>query len=116
MRKGLQTYYEFMIETAVEAGKITLNTFPPKSDASFKADGSPVTEVDRATELFIRSRIEKRFPTHDIVGEEFNSTQDKKNGYRWFIDPIDGTKYFIRGIPFTQRSSGWKSRVLLILL
>lgn len=99
MRKGLQTYFEFIIETAIEAGKITLNDFPPETSASIKDDDTPVTEVDRATELFIRSKIEKRFPTHDIVGEEFASDQKKKNGHRWFIDPIDGTRYFIRGIP-----------------
>jgi len=99
MRKGLQTYYDFIIETALEAGNITLGKFPPKNRFSIKEDGSPVTEVDRETELFIRSKIEKRFPTHDIVGEEIRTDAEKQNGYRWFIDPIDGTNYFIRGIP-----------------
>jgi histidinol-phosphatase len=99
MNKGLQTYLDFAIETAVEAGKITLGHFPSGLKTSIKNDGSPVTDIDKTTEEFIRHKIEKRFPEHRIVGEELESKESDRKGYRWFIDPIDGTKYFIRGVP-----------------
>lgn len=58
----------------------------------------PVTEADRAAESAIRDVIEKRFPDHDIVGEEHGET-DKDSQFQWIIDPIDGTRAFISGIP-----------------
>ncbi len=63
------------------------------------ADGfDPVTEADRAAESAIRGVIEERFPDHDIVGEEFGETQNG-SAFQWVIDPIDGTRAFISGIP-----------------
>ena len=99
MTKGLQTYLDFAIETAMEAGKITLGHFPSGLKTSIKNDGTPVTDIDKTTEEFIRRQIEKKFPGHRIVGEELESKESDRKGYRWFIDPIDGTKYFIRGVP-----------------
>ena len=54
--------------------------------------------TDKAEEL-IRARIEKRFPGHAIVGEEFGGAHDEGASHRWIIDPIDGTKSFVRGVP-----------------
>jgi myo-inositol-1(or 4)-monophosphatase len=99
MKQDLQTYLDFAIETAMEAGKITLGHFPSGIKTSIKNDGTPVTDVDKTTEEFIRRQIEKRFPGHRIIGEELESKESDRKGYRWFIDPIDGTKYFIRGVP-----------------
>ena len=64
-----------------------------------KMDDSPVTVADRETESFIRGRIEQRFPHHSIVGEEFGEKAFEDSEFRWFIDPIDGTKSFMRGVP-----------------
>jgi myo-inositol-1(or 4)-monophosphatase len=63
-----------------------------------KADGSPVTEADRAAERAIRETIEAAFPDDAILGEEFGET-DRSSRRRWVIDPIDGTIAFARGIP-----------------
>ena len=58
----------------------------------------PVTKADRAFEKFIRSRIKKKFPKHNIIGEEFGSKKTKSD-FTWVIDPIDGTRSFIIGNP-----------------
>ena len=56
----------------------------------------PVTKADRAFEKFIRSKIKKKFPTHEIIGEEFGQKKTKSD-FTWVIDPIDGTRSFIVG-------------------
>jgi len=58
----------------------------------------PVTNADRAFEKFIRSKIKKKFPTHEIIGEEFGQKKTKSD-FTWVIDPIDGTRSFIVGNP-----------------
>ena len=58
----------------------------------------PVTKADRAFEKFIRSKIQKKFPTHEIIGEEFGHKKTKSD-FTWVIDPIDGTRSFIVGNP-----------------
>ena len=68
----------------------------------FKADDTPVTAVDRAAEELIRNRLTVERPADTIVGEEFGVTSgtEKLNApRRWVIDPIDGTKNFVRGVP-----------------
>ena len=68
-----------------------------------KADSSPVTEADRKAEEAMRQLITKACPSHEILGEEHGlqagtSSQDpQEQGYRWVLDPIDGTKAFITG-------------------
>ncbi len=63
----------------------------------YKADGSEVTAADRAAEETIRAIISHTFPDHAILGEEFGS--EGQADLRWYIDPIDGTKSFVHGIP-----------------
>ena len=58
----------------------------------------PVTTADRAFERFIRNEIKKKFPNHQIIGEEFGSKKTKSD-YSWIIDPIDGTRSFVIGNP-----------------
>ena len=58
----------------------------------------PVTKADRVFEKFIRSKIKKRFPTHEIIGEEFGRKKTKSD-FTWVIDPIDGTRSFVIGNP-----------------
>lgn len=80
------------------AGHVTLESFGRKMPAERKEDGSPVTAVDRAAEEELRRTIRKSFPDHMIVGEEGGvSTGDPR--VKWFLDPIDGTKSFIHGVP-----------------
>ena len=63
-----------------------------------KADGSPVTRADKEAEELLRQRIESACPQDAIVGEEFGD-RDGTTGFRWYLDPIDGTESFIRGVP-----------------
>ena len=63
-----------------------------------KADLTPVTAADRAAELAMRELIERRFPDHGIVGEEFGRVRENAE-FVWVLDPIDGTKSFISGVP-----------------
>jgi histidinol phosphatase-like enzyme (inositol monophosphatase family) len=63
-----------------------------------KADNTPVTCADRESEQIIRQRIARFFPDHSVLGEEQGTTPGDPD-YRWIIDPIDGTKSFIHGVP-----------------
>lgn len=83
---------------AREAGEITLRYFGGIVEHDAKGDGSPVTKADREAEQKIRSRIEERWPDHGIVGEEFGVDREDAE-VRWILDPIDGTRSFMRGVP-----------------
>jgi myo-inositol-1(or 4)-monophosphatase len=99
MSKSFQSYLSFAIETAYLAGRLTLGYFQTGIRPDFKADDTPVTVADRKAEELIRARIEKQCPRHAIVGEEYGMNENKEASHRWFIDPIDGTKSFLRGVP-----------------
>jgi myo-inositol-1(or 4)-monophosphatase len=58
----------------------------------------PVTEADRASEQIMRELIARQFPDHGVLGEEFPE-KPSKDGYTWILDPIDGTRAFIAGLP-----------------
>ncbi|MDQ3897423.1 MAG: histidinol-phosphatase [Actinomycetota bacterium] len=66
---------------------------------STKPDLTPVTEADRAVEQALRERIVRARPDHGIVGEEFGTQDPGGAAWRWIVDPIDGTKNYVRGIP-----------------
>ncbi|MBI5300794.1 MAG: inositol monophosphatase family protein [Chloroflexi bacterium] len=99
MSTSLRAYLDFATETAYLAGRLTLGYFQTGVLPDFKADDTPVTVADRKSEELIRARIEKQFPQHAIVGEEFGATETTTATHRWFVDPIDGTKAFTRGVP-----------------
>jgi len=99
MPETLQDYLSFLTETAYLAGRSTLAYYQTGVQADYKADRTPVTMADRQAEELIRRRIEKRYPGHAIVGEEFGTKENEGSSHRWFVDPIDGTKSFLRGIP-----------------
>ena len=88
---------EVAIAAAKEAGKIAMRYFGKEIKAETKDDSTPVTAVDRLCEKKIISIIKRNFPEHSVLSEE--SGEIKGNEYRWIIDPLDGTKYFIRGLP-----------------
>jgi len=86
----------FAVRLAQEAGKHTLRSFGHQVAHTAKGDGSPVTAVDREAEALLRTRIAERFPEHGVLGEEEGETNA---GVRWILDPIDGTRSFMRGVP-----------------
>jgi histidinol-phosphatase len=94
----MKEVYEFALQLAEKAGQNTLRYFGQKMSIEQKADDSPVTIADRTTEELIRREIENHFPNDGILGEEFGE-KNGTSGIRWILDPIDGTKTFIRGIP-----------------
>lgn len=96
---NLHPYLDFAIQTAWEAGQLTLGYFQTGLRPEFKADDTPVTLADREAEKLIRHRIEKKYPGHDIIGEEFGGAEVSEASHRWLIDPIDGTRSFVRGVP-----------------
>ena len=97
---NLQPYLTFAKQLAYRAGRITLGYYNKGIQHDLKSDESPVTAADKATEEFIRGEIEKAYPTHAIVGEEYGERAGEGNPFRWIVDPIDGTKSFIKGVPF----------------
>jgi myo-inositol-1(or 4)-monophosphatase len=103
MRESWRDYLDFAIETAWQAGQLTLGYYQTGIRPDFKSDESPVTVADREAEKLIRSCIEKRYPDHVIIGEEFGGMEllEETGGqsHRWIIDPIDGTRSFVRGVP-----------------
>ena len=90
---------EFAIHVATTAGKETLKWFR-NTDLSVdsKSDGSPVTLADKKAEEIARELLEKEFPNDSIWGEEFGET-NRSSERVWAIDPIDGTRSFISGVP-----------------
>lgn len=92
-----------LLEAATEIAKIgghhTLRYFKKNVEVLSKSDDSPVTIADRETEKILRNEIQKRYPDHGIIGEEFGKTNEE-SPVQWVLDPIDGTKSFIHGIPF----------------
>ncbi len=85
-------------DAARAAGKVTLESFGRRMIAERKEDGSPVTAVDRAAEVVLRQKIRSAFPDHTIVGEEGGESAGDPR-VTWFLDPIDGTKSYIHGVP-----------------
>lgn len=87
----------FFHDLADAAGRIALTHFRSNVDFERKQDLSPVTIADRSIEQELRRLISMRFPDHGILGEETGSTPGDR--YTWYLDPIDGTKSFISGMP-----------------
>ncbi|MGH9287966.1 MAG: inositol monophosphatase family protein, partial [Acidimicrobiales bacterium] len=90
---------DFAVDVVRTAGEMTLRWFrSPDLAVDSKADGTPVTAADRAAERLVRERIAGRFPDDGVLGEEEPEVRGR-SGRRWIVDPIDGTKAFIRGVP-----------------
>ncbi|MCE9670436.1 histidinol-phosphatase [Myxococcus stipitatus] len=85
-------------EVARKAGDVALGFFRGGIAVDTKSDGTPVTVADRTAEQTARDWLEARFPDDGILGEEFGETRPGARR-RWILDPIDGTKTFIRGVP-----------------
>src|SRR5438067_6051003 len=96
--------YELAVDAAQRAGGLALNYYPGANVGDFarqvewKQDLSPVTAADRAGEAYLRETLLGKFPDDGFLGEEYGE-KPGGSGFRWIIDPIDGTRNFVRGIP-----------------
>jgi myo-inositol-1(or 4)-monophosphatase len=90
-------YLDFATDAAFRAGRLALSYFQTGVAADRKPDHSPVTAADRGGEELLRRLIQERFPRHAVVGEEMGASGDSR--HRWILDPIDGTRSFVRGVP-----------------
>ncbi|MFE8597935.1 histidinol-phosphatase [Archangium violaceum] len=93
-----QTLLQAAEEVARKSGDVALGYFRQGVTVDTKGDGTPVTVADQTAEKTAREWIEARFPEDGILGEEFGETRAGAKR-RWILDPIDGTKTFIRGVP-----------------
>ena len=96
-----QEYLAFASEVVLQAGGIAIGYFRRPIPIESKDNGTgfdPVTAADREIEAFIRKEISAKYPDHAILGEE-QDDRPGSSGYRWVIDPIDGTRAFISGSP-----------------
>jgi histidinol phosphatase-like enzyme (inositol monophosphatase family) len=90
---------EFGLDGARRASELILTHYRADHLAvERKRDSSPVTEADRGAEQLLRARILQAFPHDAVLGEEFGETPGT-SGFRWILDPVDGTKSFIHGVP-----------------
>jgi inositol-phosphate phosphatase/L-galactose 1-phosphate phosphatase/histidinol-phosphatase len=94
----LDDFITLALRLADAAGEAIRPYFRQPLAVDDKADLTPVTAADRAAEQAMRSLIESRFPEHGIIGEEFGRARDSAE-FVWTLDPIDGTKSFVSGVP-----------------
>ena len=99
-KKELRYYANFLDKLAEDLTKFYYSKLnkPFKVVNKFKNGYDPVTSADKSFEKFIRNRIVKKFPDHNVVGEEFGLRKGKSE-FTWVIDPIDGTRSFVIGNP-----------------
>jgi histidinol-phosphatase len=97
-RERVSDQLAFAVEVAWRAGRSAFAHYQTGITAETKADASPVTLADRTAEQLARELIESRFPADGIIGEEFGALREGAPR-RWILDPIDGTRTFVRGVP-----------------
>ena len=93
-----EKFLEFALDAVWQAGRLTLGYFQTGIGVERKADDSPLTVADKQAEQLLRQLIGERWPEHGIFGEEYGRSPTNSR-YTWVIDPIDGTKSFISGVP-----------------
>ena len=98
MSAPLDEYLAFALQVALDAGRVAIEHYQTGVAVELKADASPVTRADRGAEQLIRQAIAARYPGSRVVGEEYGA-DGAPSAFRWIVDPIDGTKSFIRGVP-----------------
>lgn len=97
--KHIEKFLDFAIKTVKKSNHITLKYFNKKLKHKLKDNLSPVTIADLKSENFIINSIKEKFPGHSIFAEESGKNSNQSE-FKWIIDPIDGTKNFMRKIPF----------------
>ena len=101
-KKSKLKYYKFLNSLPKKLNKLYFfklkGKFKLNNKSKKKSGFDPVTNIDRAFELYLRKEILKKFPNDGIIGEEFGEKKTK-NGFSWILDPIDGTRSFVIGSP-----------------
>ena len=93
----LEKELEVCIKLAIEAGKKILEIYKTDFEVEYKDDKSPLTEADKQSNELIVSTLAKKFPRYAILAEESKDNKDRlKNDWCWVIDPLDGTKEFLK--------------------
>ena len=98
MNPAWKSRYETAVSVAQKAGRLALGYFDQGLPVEWKADRSPVTLADREAERQLRNALLDAFPDDAFLGEE-SGEKPGSSGFRWIIDPIDGTRSFVRNIP-----------------
>src|SRR5580765_8548007 len=107
-------FLDTALGAAEAAGEIIRKAYRGKFKVRYKADASPVTEVDEAAEAAIRKILRKKFHGHGFYGEETGKDHVDAE-YLWLVDPIDGTKAFVRGYPIFSTQIALMHRGQLIV-
>lgn len=117
MNKNISKRKQIAIRAAQEVGRILLNNFGRKISIKSKGDRDLVTNIDKKAEKTILKLIRNNFPTDGILSEE-SPYSPSSSGYKWIIDPIDGTHNFIHNIPIfgTSIAVEFKDKVVLGLI
>src|SRR5690554_6520847 len=89
----------FALDASARAESLVMEYFLDSGlDVELKSDQSPVTAADRGAEKLLREELLRQFPDDAVLGEEFGETRGT-SGFRWILDPVDGTKSFVHGVP-----------------
>lgn len=99
MMHGMPDPLKVAVNAAETASRVAMRAFGKKIRIERKKDDTPVTEYDRGAEEAARRVIARAFPGDGVLGEEFGATREGAES-RWILDPIDGTKSFVRGLPY----------------
>lgn len=110
----LSAFADAAVRAALAAQDVIQHYFARSLEVRLKDDASPVTVADEEAEQAIRAELQRAFPEHGIYGEE-GGRQDGDSEYLWLVDPLDGTKSFVRGTPFvsTQIALWHRDRVIV---
>lgn len=95
----LSSFLEIAKKASLAAEEIILHYYNLPKDITIKEDKSPVSIADRKAEKIIIQTIRESFPNHNILGEETGNSNHSSE-YTWILDPIDGTKNYLRGLPY----------------
>ena len=99
IEKQIKKLTEFALDIVSETENITVKYFKKSIKPKFKQNKTPVTEADFKCEDYLIKKIRKKFPDHSILSEERGEIKND-SGFKWIIDPVDGTRNFLRGYPF----------------
>ena len=110
----MKEFLAVALQAAKSARELILSYYNGEFDIEIKSDQTPVTVADRRAEQVIRETISAAFPEHGIFGEEYGA-QSKDTEYLWLVDPIDGTKSFVKryGMFSTQIALMHKGELIL---
>jgi histidinol-phosphatase len=109
MNPEWRSRYDAAVTAAQQAGQHALAYFDRGVSVEWKSDRSPVTQADREAEQLLRTALLGAFPNDGFLGEEFGD-QPGSSGFRWIVDPIDGTRSFVRNIPIWATLIGLEYR------